>query len=164
MSALVSGLSRCNAAMSWVVKVAVVVMAVLMVVTICWQVAMRYLFNQPPSWTEEFALLLFSWIMLLMLALGVRESFHVRMDLLIERLPTNLRKLFESLIYLATMGFGIFLAASGAEYLQEMRGSTSAAIGYPIELLYSAAPVCGCLIVLYSVERLLVHLASGADR
>lgn len=158
MRGLVKALRRCNAIISWAVKAVVIVSAMLMVATICWQVFMRYAFNQPPSWTEEFALLLFSWTMLLMLALGVREAFHVRMDVLIERLPAHARHLVESLIAIATIFFGIYLAISGVNYVREMYGSTSAAMAYPIALLYSAAPVCGCLICLYSLERLLSRM------
>src|SRR3546814_2872346 len=110
---------------------------------------MRYVFNRPPSWTEGLAVLLFSWSMLLMLAVGVRESFHVRMDLLIERLPAAGGRRLQTLIDLATAAFGAYLAASGIDYALEMYGTTSAAIGYPIALLYSAAPTCGVLVFLY---------------
>ncbi|MCD0502301.1 TRAP transporter small permease [Bordetella petrii] len=157
----IRALRQCNTAITWIVKVVVMVISSAMVATICWQVAMRYVFNLPPSWTEELALLLFSWAMLLMLALGVREAFHVRVDILIERVPAVLRQVIEVFTCTATLAFGLFLASSGVDYVEEMRGSISAAIGYPIELLYSAAPVCGGLIALYSLERLLSSFDSG---
>lgn len=159
MRGVISVLKRCNAIISQVVKAVVVGLAFLMVITICWQVAMRFAFNDPPSWTEEFALLLFSWSMLLMLAVGVREAFHVRMDILIERMPAGGRQWLESLICVATLAFGVYLAIAGVDYVREMRGSSSAAMGYPIALLYSAAPVCGGLVCLFSLERLLSFIA-----
>lgn len=161
MRGVINVLKRCNALLSRAVKAVVVGLAFLMVMTIGWQVAMRFVFNAPPSWTEEFALLLFSWSMLLMLAVGVREAFHVRMDILIERMPAGGRHWLESLISVATSVFGIYLAIAGVDYVREMRGSSSAAMGYPIALLYSAAPVCGGLIALFSIERLLSCFDSG---
>ena len=126
-----------------------------MTVAILCQVFMRYLFNDPPSWTEELALLFFSWSMLLMLAVGVREMFHVRMDFILQWLPRTGNQVLERFIDLCTAGFGAFLAWSGLDYCLFMVGSTSAAIGYPITVLYSAAPVCGVLIFLFSLELLL---------
>jgi TRAP-type C4-dicarboxylate transport system permease small subunit len=42
----------------------------------------------------------------------------------------------------------------------ETRGATSAAIGFPIELLYALAPTFGVLLALFSFERLLPHAES----
>lgn len=161
MGAPLKALTRCNDIITRVVKAVIVVMATLMVASILWQVCMRYVFNRPPSWTEELALLLFSWSMLLMLAVGVRESFHVRMDLLIERLPAGGGRVLQALIDLATAAFGAYLVASGLDYAMEMYGATSAAIGYPIVLLYSAAPTCGALVFLYGLELLWARHATG---
>jgi len=159
--ALAQALRRCNDIVTRGVKAVIVIMAVLMVAAILWQVCMRYVFNRPPSWTEELALLLFSWSMLLMLAVGVRESFHVRMDLLVDRLPAVGNRALQGAIDLATAAFGAYLAASGVDYALEMYGSTSAAIGYPIVLLYGAAPVCGVLVFLYGLELLWSRHGAG---
>lgn len=161
MRALAQALRRCNDIVTRGVKAVIVIMAVLMVAAILWQVCMRYVFNRPPSWTEELALLLFSWSMLLMLAVGVRESFHVRMDLLVDRLPAVGNRALQGAIDLATAAFGAYLAASGVDYALEMYGSTSAAIGYPIVLLYGAAPVCGVLVFLYGLELLWSRHGAG---
>ncbi|MEY2810931.1 MAG: Tripartite ATP-independent periplasmic transporter, DctQ component, partial [Pseudomonadota bacterium] len=42
------------------VNVCVVLLASVMLAAIGWQVTLRYLFNRPPSWTEELALLCFT--------------------------------------------------------------------------------------------------------
>lgn len=161
MGLLLAMLTRCNDAISKAVKAIVVVMVIIMVAAILWQIGMRYFFNSPPSWTEELALLLFSWSMLLMLAVGVREAFHVRMDLLIQSLPPSGSRMLQAIIDLAIAGFGGFLTSAGITYCLDMYGATSAAIAYPIVLLYSAAPVCGGLIFIYSLEQLLSGHKAG---
>jgi TRAP-type C4-dicarboxylate transport system permease small subunit len=98
--------------------------------------------------------------MLLAIALGVRDAIHVRMDLLVDRLPDRARHVAERAILAVVAAFGVFLAWSGWRYLLDTEGMTSAAIGYPIGYLYAAAPVAGALIALFSVER----LARGPDR
>ncbi|MFA7670031.1 MAG: TRAP transporter small permease [Burkholderiaceae bacterium] len=161
MRLLLTALKRCNDLITRLIKVIVVVMVIVMVCAIIWQITMRYIFNSPPSWTEELALLLFSWSMLLMLAVGVRESFHVRMDVLVLLLPKAGNRALQMLIDIAIAGFGAYLVWAGIDYAVGMYGATSAAIAYPIVLLYSAAPVSGALIFIYSLELLLARHVAG---
>ncbi len=50
--------------------------------------------------------------------------------------------------------FGAYLARSGWDFYDGTTGQLSAAVGYPIELLHSAAMVSGGLIVLHGLARL----------
>ena len=109
------------------VNVCVVLLASVMLAAIGWQVTLRYLFNRPPSWTEELALLCFTWTMLLMMALGVRQAFHARIDLLLDRLPAPWAQRLENVIGLMTLFFGGYLALGGWRYMVETATSTSAA-------------------------------------
>ena len=54
------------------------------------------------------------------------------------------------------MAVGVFLAWAGWRYVADTRGSVSAAIGYPIELLHASAFVCGVLIAFYALESALI--------
>ncbi len=148
-------LVRINNVAAAAVKALVVVMVVVMLGALSAQVLLRYAFNFTLSWSEELSLGLFTWTVLLMAALGVREGFHVRMSLLIQRLPGRARLRGEQAIHFATAAVGGFLAWSGWRYFADTRGSTSAAIGYPIELLHASALACGVLIALFALEALL---------
>jgi TRAP-type C4-dicarboxylate transport system permease small subunit len=130
----------------------VVVMVIVMTLTLGAQVLLRYVFNITLPWTEELSLGLFTWTTLLTAALGVREGFHVRMSLLIETLPPGVRRQAERIIHLATCALGLFLTYAAWHYVADTRGSTSAAIGYPIEWLYFSGVVCGVLITLFALE------------
>lgn len=148
-------LVRVNNIAAAAVKVLVVAMVLAMLGALSAQVLLRYAFNVTLSWSEELSLGLFTWTVLLMAALGVREGFHVRMSLVIEQLASGARLRAEQAIHLATAAIGGFLAWSGWRYFADTRGTTSAAIGYPIELLHTAALVCGVLIALFALEALL---------
>jgi TRAP-type C4-dicarboxylate transport system permease small subunit len=52
------------------------------------------------------------------------------------------------------MVFGGVLLYSGQGLVTRTVGNISATIGYPIEILYYPAPVCGVLIILYSLTSL----------
>jgi TRAP-type C4-dicarboxylate transport system permease small subunit len=150
-----NALTRINNIAAAAVKLLVVVMVLVMLSALSAQVLLRYAFNFTLSWSEELSLGLFTWTVLLMAALGVREGFHVRMSLLIQRLPCAPRLWAEQGIHLATTAVGCFLAWSGWRYFSDTHGTTSAAIGYPIEFLHAAALACGVLIAMFALDALI---------
>lgn len=138
------------------VRVAIVVLAAVMLVTLSLQVLLRYGAGRTLSWSEELALLCFSWSMLLAVALGVRDAIHVRLDLLVALLPAALGRVADKAVAAAIAGSGVFIAWSGLNYTVDSLGATSAAIGYPTAWLYACAPVCGVLIALFALEHVLL--------
>lgn len=124
-----------------------------MMMCIALQVVMRYVFSQTPSWTEELAILMFAWCALGSLALGVHDGFHVRMTLVLDRLPLSVRVWAERGIEGATALLGAYLALAGWRYVEMTLGATSAAIQYPIEWLHSMAPASGLLMFIFALER-----------
>lgn len=132
-----------------------VAMAAVMVVCLLLQIFFRYALSSPLTWTEELAVLMFAWIVMLMGSLGVREDFHVRLTLLLDRIPDSARVRVEQATLAAILAFGVLLAIAGYHYVEGTLGVVSAAIGFPIEALHLAAPVCGVLIVLHAAARLL---------
>lgn len=145
---------RAIALISSLLQTTVMASAWIMMLCIVIQVVMRYVFGRAPSWTEEGAMLMFSWAILGGLALGVHQGFHVRLDMLVGSLPPLLRTICERLIDAMTMVFGGYLFWSGQRFVEMTRGSVSAAIGYPIEILHILAPVSGGLIFLFAFARL----------
>ncbi len=138
-----------------VLKWAAVSIVLLMLFALAAQVFLRYVFGKSLSWSEELALLGFAWVVVISTSIGIRRMTHARMDLLVEILPARVNLFIEKLIALMMVCLGMFLTFAGWNYVMETRGSTSAAIGFPIEFLYSAAPVFGVLITVFSFERLM---------
>ncbi len=138
-------------------KISLVAATCVMLACITIQVVMRYVFGRTPSWSEELAVLMFSWTVMGGLALGVREGFHVRLDILINLIPPSSRPWAERAIGALTAAFGFYLAWSGLRFLDLTGGSVSAAIGYPIEVLHMLAPITGGLIGLFASWRILAN-------
>jgi TRAP-type C4-dicarboxylate transport system permease small subunit len=143
-------------------KASLVASALFMLACITLQVVMRYVFGRATSWSEELAILMFAWMVMGGLALGVREGFHVRIDLLLVVLPDRLRPWAESAIEALTAVFGFYLAWSGWRFLDITAGSVSASIGYPIEVLHGLAPISGALIGIFATWRILNPPPPGA--
>lgn len=138
-----------------ILKLTAVTLVLLMLLALAAQVFLRYVFGKSLSWSEELALLGFAWVIVISTAIGVRRMTHARMDLMLNILPASLHKWLEKLIALMLLALGVFIAYAGWGYFQETRGSTSAAVGFPIEFLYAAAPTFGVLVALFSFERLM---------
>jgi len=117
------------------------------------QVLMRYFLGAPPSWTEELAIILFAWLVLLYASVGLREGFHVA----IQSIPagwTRLNRLADRLVALLAMGFGFVALTAGTAYVERTGGQKTAALQMPVETLYLAVPVCGGLFILHALALL----------
>jgi TRAP-type C4-dicarboxylate transport system permease small subunit len=118
------------------------------------QILMRYFLGSPPSWTEEVAITFFAWLVFLYATVGFREGFHVA----IETIPptwNRLRSASEIIVAVLVAGFGAVSFVAGIAYVQRTAGQKSAALQWPIEILYLAVPVCGFLLVLHAVAIVL---------
>jgi len=118
------------------------------------QILMRYFLGAPPSWTEELAIILFAWLVLLYATVGLHEGFHVA----IETIPARLGRLRgwadRWVAALATL-FGWVTFTAGIAYVGRTAGQKTAALQMPIEALYLCVPTCGALFILHGVARLL---------
>ena len=148
------GIQWLIALMARLLYVSLVAAVAVMLGCIVLQVVMRYVVHRSLSWSEELAILMFAWATLGGLALGVREGFHVRLDIVLNLLPQAARLWSERAIEALTALFGGYLAWSGVRFLDFTKGTVSAAIGYPIEILNTLAPVTGLLICVFALERL----------
>jgi len=124
------------------------------------QVLMRYFLGAPPSWTEELAIILFAWLVLLYATVGVRENFHVRIETIPHRF-TRLRRLSDRIAAAFIFGFGLVSLVAGLNYVDRTSGQKSAALQLPIEALYYSVPVCGALLILHASALLLESAMSG---
>lgn len=150
-----AALGRLAAVAAALTRASIALSAALMLMLITYQVVMRYVFGATPSWSEELAVLFFSWSVLAGFALGVHEGWHVRLTLLPDALPPTARLWTERATDAVTCALGVFLVESGLRFYDITSGSVSAAIGYPIEILNAMAPIAGALMALFGLERVL---------
>lgn len=134
-----------------------------MTAIIGWQVYGRYVLGTSPSWTEQAALTLMIWFVCLAGAAGVREGFHIRITAFVEALPNVLRRPAGVLAELAVIGCGLAMAVFGAELVARTWAHVIPSLGLPRGVAYLGLPICGGLIVLFGVERLLLGPAPAED-
>lgn len=143
--------------------VVVVCMMAVTMISLNVQVFTRYVMGQSASWSEELAMFLFSWSILLIGSLGVREKFHVSLTFILDFSPKTLRIFIEKVLHVFTLVFGVFLATSGMSYVERTLGQVSAAVQYPVEWLYYSAPISGALICIHAFAHLLQKPSTKSD-
>ena len=126
---------------------------VAMTLIILWQVIGRYVFNQSPSWSEQFALYLMIWTVLFGAAAGVREQFHIRMTVLQEAAGAG-RKIMLLLAHLVTGGIGLFLVIYGSTLVIRLWDFTIPTLGIPRGSALLPMPLAGAMITFFILEHI----------
>jgi TRAP-type C4-dicarboxylate transport system permease small subunit len=149
--AFLDSISRLFAKIS---AVLIVTLAGCLIGSLLISVFFRYLVGQALSWPEEISLILFAWLVLLAGSLGVREEFHVRLTIVVGRLPGVVRLILDRAIGLAVIGFGAVLIYSGYDLIERTARHLTPTLRLSLDFLNYAAPVCGALIVLHGLPKL----------
>lgn len=147
-------LDRLSAVINRVALAAAVLLAVLMIACLCTEVFFRYALNHSLPWSEEVALLLFTWVVMLFGSIGVREGFHVRVSVIVDLLPPTVRLWLDRVILVGIAAFAVVIVDSGWDMVVRNLDQVAPATRYPLPLLYGAVPMMGALIVLHAAARL----------
>jgi TRAP-type transport system small permease protein len=124
-----------------------------------WQVYGRYVLRSTPVWVEGAALLLVLYISFAVAALGVRERFHIGIVTLPEMLGPRARRALEGFTDLILLLFGVGMTWWSFELVLRTWNRMMPVVGLPVGTKYLALVVCGVLIVLFTLERLLLLVA-----
>lgn len=154
MRAIVSLVSTTSRVVSRLVANVCVVLVYVMLGLLATQVLMRYFLGSPPSWTEEVATILFAWLVLLYATVGLREGFHVAIEVVPARWEA-FHRLADRWVALLAGGFGAVMLTAGMAYAGRTSGQKTAALQMPIEALYWSVPVCGAIFMLHAFARLI---------
>jgi len=128
-----------------------------MVVDVTWQVASRYLFQNPSSFTEELAGFLLIWIGLLGSAYGFRTRAHLGIDLLVSRSSGWKRRAAGVASHILVLLFALTTMVVGGIQLVRLAfrlDQISAAMGIQMGYVYLALPLSGLLVSLFSIEAI----------
>lgn len=145
-------LDRTARAALWLAAAALVALTAI----VGWQVFGRYVLNRTPSWAEPLALQLMSWLILLGAAVGVRERFHLGLDLLRYVLPVPVIRVMDMLSLAAVAVFGSCMVWYGIALARGTWRSTIPVLGVPGSVTFFPLIAGGALIVLFAIERLVL--------
>ena len=130
----------------------------IMVVNVLWQVASRYLLDDPSVFTDELARYLLIWLVLLGGAYFTGQNAHLSLNILETKLGPEAQRRLQIFINLLIFLFGLsVLVIGGARlvYISFHLGQSSSALRIPLGFVYLVVPLSGLLIVYYSIRQVL---------
>lgn len=125
-----------------------------MTLVVLLQVIMRYVFNTPMTWTEEFARYLFIYITFLGAALLVYERGHLYVEVIFGNLPGRMKTAVRLLIDFIIFGFSIYLIISSASSMLVSQGSRSTAMQIPMQYISLSVMAGAVLMTLFSLYNI----------
>ncbi len=140
-----------------------------MVVIAVWQVASRYIFNNPSSISEELLTYSFAWTAMLSATLVFGQQDHMRLSYFADKLDSG-KKLWldlaiEGIVFIFAVLVLIYggISISSLEMIQ-----TTPTLGVSMGLIYSIMPVSGVLIAVYAAIHIVnlykeIHQSVGEE-
>ena len=114
----------------------------------------RYVLACTFTWYDEIARACFVWVVFLGAAVGVKRGAHFRLHLLVDRLPPGLQRVANVFGRLVVIAFSMALIQQGWAFVELGRAQQTPVLGLSKAWIYSAMPVGGALMVLYSLAPL----------
>ena len=135
----------------WGVTVIVAVMAVLLGLG----VILRYVFNDPLTWSEEFVVTVFVWAVMLGVPSALRSRMHIRIDVLILRLGATGRRVCGVLACAASAVIFVAAIYAGWSHTSNVGSSMTPMLGYSVAWIFVAMPI-GFALTLFHAAMILV--------
>lgn len=126
-----------------------------------WQVASRFIFNNPAAWTEETMTYGFTWFSLLAAALVASKREHMRLTFVIDKFSPKAKVIIEVINELAMMLFvsSVFIYG-GTSIMKLTMGQITPALQLPMGLFYTILPITGILIDIFCITNI-INIVNG---
>lgn len=153
----------------WVERIALILAGIailVMAAVLMYQVFMRYVMHNATSWSDEVATLMFVWMAMLAIPIGIRRHEHISVEYFVGKLPEFLQKYWFVLINVLVAGtmavIGWFSLGLLPSAKRQLLSGLSLSTGIDISMwwMYLAAPVGCALTILFCIERIVNDLTN----
>ena len=129
-----------------------VVVFIVMVLLTTYQVGMRYLFKSPSSISETLTRYLFVWLVILSATFVFGQRDHICITFVKDKFTGIAKKILDLAINVITIVFSLLIMVYGGAVITQMNMlQYDSILKIPTGIIYSVIPVCGVLIIFYSV-------------
>jgi TRAP-type C4-dicarboxylate transport system permease small subunit len=141
----------------WIDRFNGLLLALMFLITF-YQILARDVFIISSMWTEELARFLFVWIVFLGSATLLENNEHIRISIVLDRIPKKVRQVIEIFSNLAILAFGVmFVWSAYMNILNNWMFYAPSMDWMRLSYLYLGLFISGVLMIWY----LLVNLARG---
>ena len=144
-----------------VIMTVCIVIFIAMVLLTTYQVGMRYLFKSPSSISETLTRYLFVWLVILSATFVFGQRDHICITFVKDKFSGSARRILELLINVITVIFALLIMVYGGAVITQMNMlQYDSILKIPTGIIYSIIPVCGVLIIFYSVLSIIDDIQS----
>ncbi|MFM8546009.1 MAG: TRAP transporter small permease [Betaproteobacteria bacterium] len=150
-------LARANSALSHAEDLFLSVSHGVIAVLVVAAVFFRYVLADPLTWTEEFIIIVFSWMLFIGFSSGMQRRMHIRIDALIMLLPPSGRWFLGAIAVAATLITLIALAWFGGQQAYSLLHTQTPMMRISAAWAASAIPVSAALAAIHVISHALEH-------
>jgi TRAP-type C4-dicarboxylate transport system permease small subunit len=111
-------------------------------------------FYRPPMWTTDLAKITLVWMVMLAAAPALKRGEHMAIRIIVDRLPTNTRRVVTILRRLVFAAILIFMVVQGYNYADKLRLFTILTLGIKKNVPLLSIPVgMGLMFVQYALQQ-----------
>lgn len=139
-----------------VIEYILAILVIVMVVGCFWQIFTRFILKNPSQWTEELLRYALIWLTMLGVPYAYGKEQHIAIGFITDTFTkkgTLKDKIFIEILILFLSVF--VMVAGGTMVAMNAVGQTSPAMHLPMQFYYIGVPICGVLMIIYSVQRLI---------
>jgi len=151
---MIQGLKRLSSALARVEDLLLATSVAVMAGLLGLGVILRYVFNDPLTWSEEFVVTLFVWSVMIGMPSALRSRMHLRIDALILRLGPGGRRVAGTIACAAAAVIFIAAIYAGWSHTANVWSSNTPMLGYSVGWIFVAMPVGFALTLLHAAAIL----------
>src|SRR5690554_4343858 len=134
-----------------------VVILGIMVLNVTWQVASRYVFQSPSSFTDELSRYMLIWLGMLGAAYVAGKNDHLAIDILPQKLTGRAKVRLQVFILIIIVAFVLpvmILGGANLVYITFVLEQKSATLQIPLAYIYAIIPLSGLLVLYYQISNI----------
>ncbi|WP_242559171.1 MULTISPECIES: TRAP transporter large permease subunit [Pandoraea] len=143
-----------NRAVMKVTEAAAVLLVVAETLILLAGVVSRYGFDNPLTWSDELAQILFIWLSMLGAVLALDRGEHMRLSAIVNKLPAAWRDWFQTMAALTVCVFVALIIMPAYTHAIEQMDITTPALEIPDGLRAAALPVGAALMLIAAISRM----------
>jgi tripartite ATP-independent transporter DctM subunit len=141
-------------ALAWATELPAAMLVVLEVGTLFAGIVARYVFNNPLGWSDELASTLFLWLAMLGAVVALRRGEHMRLTVLVDRMPVVWRGAVETFSALITGVFVLEIILPAHQYVVAQEEILSPSMAVPDSWRVAAIGIGAVLMLVVAAIRL----------
>ncbi len=147
-----------------ILKVVSVVLFIAMVLLTTYQVIARYVFKSPSSISEVLTRYAFVWLIIVSATYVFGQRDHIAITFLRDKFKGIGRKIIDVAIECVIIIFSATIMVYGGFTVTQMNMlQYDSMLNIPTGIVYSIIPICGVLIILYSIYNIIQSVKTKAE-